>query len=113
MPDDLTPVENLDEFFEIVGLSSSDVFFILSSGLRKTKEWVLRRILSSDWAASRHKDLQEEAKSMLQIMMGPVKSKDLEDDEDEEPSEILKKYNYDKHRYSDDEEHMVATGTAE
>ena len=44
MPDNLKPVENIDEFLKYLGLEGSGCFYLLSKGLYETKMWALMRM---------------------------------------------------------------------
>jgi hypothetical protein len=106
MPANLLPVKSLDEFFEIVGLYDPNVFYLLSTGLRKTKMWILKRILESDWAGAKQKKLQEEARDKLQMLMEPPPELDVvfgDAEKSEELPEFLKKYHSHNDKYKDEE----------
>jgi hypothetical protein len=48
MPENLQPVENLGEFFRMVGLEHDSAFVLLSPGLHRLKRWVLRKMARSE-----------------------------------------------------------------
>lgn len=71
MPKNMRVVKNIDEFLEVLGLQDKEIFFILSTGLRKTKEWILRRIISSKWASKSNPRMVAESKEALKMMYEP------------------------------------------
>ena len=71
MPENLSPIKDLKEFFQIIGLEQKDCFVILSEGLYKTKLWICRRIDKSDWAKANSKGIKvcKEAEEKMLILL--------------------------------------------
>jgi hypothetical protein len=90
MPKNMRVVKTIDEFLEVLGLHDREIFFILSTGLRKTKEWILRRIISSKWAAKSNPRMIVESKKTLQMMYEPFP---IDENLDENGSKINMKSN--------------------
>lgn len=67
-PEDIKEV-GLTETLRLIGLSGSSDFFLLSNGLRNTKEWFLYRIVKY----SRNKKLCRDAVDELNRMWAPIK----------------------------------------
>ena len=92
MPKNMRVVKTIDEFLEVLGLHDKEVFYILSTGLRKTKEWILRRIISSEWAVKSNPRMVAESKEALQMMYEPFPvEEDGSDDEEVKPSKKTSK----------------------
>ena len=67
---------SLPETLKFLGLAGSADFFLLSHGMRDTKEWFLHRVLKY----SRVKKLCQEAVDELNAMWGPQKAFELSED---------------------------------
>jgi len=93
MPKNMRVAKTIDEFLEILGLHDKKTFFILSTGLRKTKEWILRRIISSKWASKSNPRMVEESKEALKMMYEPFpEDEDEGDKEKKSPKSASAKY---------------------
>ena len=104
MPKNMRVAKTIDEFLEILGLHDKKTFFILSTGLRKTKEWILRRIISSKWASKSNPRMVEESKEALKMMYEPFpEDNEDEDKEKKSPKSASAKYFSTKKKSKKDE----------
>jgi hypothetical protein len=62
-------IASLAEMLQIVGLAGDGIFYILSSGLVETKQWILQRIISY----SPEKSISRQAMDLLNKMWNPIK----------------------------------------